>query len=124
MVEGNNNDASERGSLPLLKEAGIPFEELTVSELNRRWPQISFENVEWAIYERESGYLLARASAQAVVEQFLAEGGEYRQQAVAAHDSGERPVENPDTIGRHSISSRPIRLRLWTMARKKCSAEL
>src|SRR5208282_5486986 len=90
MVEGNHNnndnDAFERGSLPFLKEAGIPFQQLSVSELKRRWPQISFENVEWAIYEPQSGYLLARASAQAVVEQFGAEGGEYRQKAVAAHD--------------------------------------
>ncbi len=86
MVEGNNNDAFERGSLPFLKDAGIPFEQLSVSELKRRWPQISLENVEWAIYEPQSGYLLARASAQAVVEQFVAEGGEYRQKAVAAHD--------------------------------------
>ncbi len=86
MVEGTNNDEFERGSLPLLKEAGIPFEHLTVSELKRRWPQINFKNVEWAIYEPQSGYLLARASAQAVVEQFVAEGGEYSQKAVAAND--------------------------------------
>ncbi|HKM48758.1 MAG TPA: FAD-dependent oxidoreductase [Terriglobales bacterium] len=86
MVEGNNNDEFERGSLPVLKEAGIPFDQLGASELQRRWPQITFENVEWAIYEPQSGYLLARASAQAVVEQFVAEGGEYRQTAVAAHD--------------------------------------
>jgi len=86
MVEGNDSDAFERGSLPFLKDAGIPFEPLDVSELKRRWPQISFENVEWGIYEPQSGYLLARASTQAVVDQFVAEGGEYRQQAVAAHD--------------------------------------
>ena len=84
MVEGDGK--FERGSLPFLKEAGIPFDELTVPELKRRWPQISFENVEWAIYEPQSGYLLARATAHAVVEQFVAEGGEYRQKAVAAHD--------------------------------------
>jgi len=80
------DDAFERGSLPFLKDAGIPFEELTVNELKNRWPQISFENVEWGIYEPQSGYLLARASAQAVVEHFVAEGGEYRQAAVAAQD--------------------------------------
>ena len=61
-------------------------EQLSASELARRWPQINFENVEWGIYEPQSGYLLARASAQAVVDQFIAEGGEYRQAAVAAHD--------------------------------------
>ncbi|MGA8541411.1 MAG: FAD-dependent oxidoreductase [Terriglobales bacterium] len=84
MVE--RDDTFARGSIPLLKEAGIPFEQLEVSELTRRWPQISFEDIQWAIYEPQSGYLLARASTQAVVEQFVAEGGEYRQATVAALD--------------------------------------
>lgn len=84
MVE--KDDAFERGSIPLLKDAGIPFEQLEVRELARRWLQINFEDVEWGIYEPQSGYLLARASTQAVVEQFLAEGGEYRQATVAARE--------------------------------------
>jgi sarcosine oxidase len=81
MVE--DDDAFARGSLPVLEDAGIPFEQLTTNELIRRWPQISFENVQWGIHEPQSGYLLARASAQAVVEQFVAEGGYYREVAVA-----------------------------------------
>jgi glycine/D-amino acid oxidase-like deaminating enzyme len=80
------DDAYERGSLPFLKDAGIPFEQLTVDELKRRWPQINFDKVEWGIYEPQSGYLLARASAQAVVDQFVAEGGEYRQATVTSPD--------------------------------------
>ena len=40
-------------------------------------------NVKWAIHEPQSGYLLARSSTQAVVDHFVAEGGEYRQTAVA-----------------------------------------
>ena len=92
MVEGEG--AFERGSLPLLKEAGIPFEQLSASELARRWPQISFANIEWGIYEPHSGYLLARASAQTVVDQFVAEGGEYRQ--ASSRTDG---LESPDWIG-------------------------
>jgi sarcosine oxidase len=84
MVEGDG--AFESGSLPFLKEAGIPFQQLAVNELARRWPQISFENVEWGIYEPHSGYLLARTSAQAVVDQFVSEGGEYLQATVAGQD--------------------------------------
>jgi glycine/D-amino acid oxidase-like deaminating enzyme len=84
MVEANSDDAFERGSLPLLKDAGIPFEQLDVKELARRWPQINFEKVKWGIYEPQSGYLLARASTQAVVDRFVAEGGNYRQATVAA----------------------------------------
>jgi glycine/D-amino acid oxidase-like deaminating enzyme len=88
MVE--RDDTFERGSIPFLKDAGIQFEQLEVSELARRWPQINFDDVEWAIYEPQSGYLLARASTQAVVEQFVAEGGEYRQATVAMHlESGQ-----------------------------------
>ncbi len=81
MVEGTGE--FERGSLPLLKDAGISYEELAAREMTQRWPQINFEGIAWGIYEPRSGYLLARASAQAVVEQFVAEGGEYRQLAVA-----------------------------------------
>jgi glycine/D-amino acid oxidase-like deaminating enzyme len=77
------NDAFERGSLPFLQDAGIPFEQLSARELARRWPQIDFQDIEWAIYEPQSGYLLARASTQAVVDCFVNEGGEYRQAAVA-----------------------------------------
>jgi glycine/D-amino acid oxidase-like deaminating enzyme len=80
------DDAYERGSLLFLKEAGIPFEQFDVKELTRRWPQINFETVRWGIYEPQSGYLLARTSTQAVVDQFVAEGGEYRQTAVAEPD--------------------------------------
>jgi glycine/D-amino acid oxidase-like deaminating enzyme len=86
MVDRNGDGAFERGSIPLLKEAGIPFEELSAHELARRWPQINFEDIESGIHEPQSGYLLARASAQAVVERFVEEGGEYRQAAVTPQD--------------------------------------
>ncbi len=81
MVEGTGE--FESGSLPLLKDAGIALEHLAVGEMARRWPQINFDGVSWGIYEPHSGYLLARASAQAVVERFVAEGGSYRQVTVA-----------------------------------------
>jgi glycine/D-amino acid oxidase-like deaminating enzyme len=89
MVEGDG--AFERGSLSFLKDAGIPFEQLETKDMSRRWPQINFEKIEWGIYEPQSGYLLARASAQEVVEQFIAAGGTYRQTAVAGEslESGE-----------------------------------
>jgi len=116
MVEGSGE--FERGSLPLLKDAGIPFEQLTPSEMTPRWPQINFENISWGIYEPQSGYLLARASAQAVVERFVAEGGEYRQAAVLPqnldttenlagkdHDAGDRK-DLPLSDGSH-LSANP-----------------
>jgi glycine/D-amino acid oxidase-like deaminating enzyme len=95
MVEGSGE--FERGSLPSLKDAGIPFEQLSTRDLAQRWPQIDFQKGDWGIYEPQSGYLLARASAQAVVERFIAEGGEYRQAAViAATDHANGSLETPD----------------------------
>jgi glycine/D-amino acid oxidase-like deaminating enzyme len=84
MVEGDGQ--FERGSLPMLKDAGIPFEELSASQLTRRWKQVNFDKVEWGIWEPKSGYILARASAQAVVDHFVAEGGEYRQVTVSEQE--------------------------------------
>jgi glycine/D-amino acid oxidase-like deaminating enzyme len=96
MVEGPGD--FERGSLPLLKDAAIPFEELSASEMSRRWPQINFEKINWGIYEPGSGYLLARASARAVVQQFVAEGGEYRQSTIAPpHDDKNALDDGPLT---------------------------
>ena len=79
-------DQFERASLPVLKEAGIPYEELSNSEMQKRWPQINMEGVLWGVYEPQSGFLTARVACQAVLEGFLAEGGEFRQAAVKAED--------------------------------------
>ena len=81
------DDQFERGSLPLLNEAGIRFEELTSPEMQRRWPQINFEDVRWGIYEPDGGFLCAKNACQAVVNGFVAEGGVYRQVAVTAEKS-------------------------------------
>jgi sarcosine oxidase len=79
-----SDDAYERAALPILRAAGIAFEELEGPEVARRYPQINCEQVRWAIFERDGGYLTARRACAAVLEGFLAEGGEYRQLAVQA----------------------------------------
>jgi glycine/D-amino acid oxidase-like deaminating enzyme len=76
------DDNYERGALPVLREAGIPFEELTGAQIGKRWPQINAEGVRWAIHETKSGFLRARLACQAVVAGFIAEGGEYQLAAV------------------------------------------
>lgn len=77
-----DDDQFERSSLPLLREAGIAYEELSRGEMAKRWPQINLEGVRWGIYEPDGGYLSARCACEAVRDGFLAEGGEYRQAAV------------------------------------------
>lgn len=81
-MAANGDDAWERGSLEMLRHARIPHQQLSSRQLAQRWPQVNFEGVEWAIFEPESGFLLARAACMAVVDAFIAEGGTYRQAAV------------------------------------------
>jgi glycine/D-amino acid oxidase-like deaminating enzyme len=77
------DDHFERESLPVLRDAGIAYQELSVQEMGRRWPQINLDGVHWGIYEPDGGFLTARVACQAVLDGFLAEGGEYRQAEVA-----------------------------------------
>src|SRR5437899_6696737 len=85
-MAASGDDQFERGSLPMLREAGIPYEELSARELAKRWPQINLEGIPWAIHEPQSGFLTARMACQAVLDGFLAEGGEYRQAAVSPRE--------------------------------------
>ena len=78
------DDSYERASLPLLKESSVRFERLSVTECEKRWPQIRFEEISWSIFEPDSGYLAARRSCEAVLDAFIKEGGEYRQARVAS----------------------------------------
>jgi glycine/D-amino acid oxidase-like deaminating enzyme len=77
------DDHFESESLPVLRDAGIAYQELSVQDMAARWPQINLEGVHWGIYEPEGGFLTARVACQAVLDGFLEEGGEYKQAAVA-----------------------------------------
>ncbi len=79
LVEGDGE--FERAALPILRDAHVVFEELSGPEIASRYPQINTDKVRWAIFERDAGYLTARVACAAVLEAFLAAGGEYRQLA-------------------------------------------
>ncbi len=83
-MASSSDDAFERGSIKPLRQAGIKFQELSARELKKRWPQVSFEGVDWGIYEPRCGYLDARSSCLGVVDAFVQAGGKYRQLAVMA----------------------------------------
>jgi sarcosine oxidase len=77
-----SDDSYERAALPLLSEAGVRFEKLSAVECAKRWPQVNFDGISWAVYEPESGYLAARRSCEAVLNAFIKQGGEYRESQV------------------------------------------
>jgi Glycine/D-amino acid oxidases (deaminating) len=83
-MAAGRDDAYERGSVEMLRTAKINFLEMSAAQMEKRWPQINFEGIQWGIFEPECGYLDARASCQAVVDAFVADGGKYHQSAVAA----------------------------------------
>src|SRR5437588_22072 len=84
-----DDDSYEKAALPLLKEAGCRFQELSGAETAKRYPQINCARVRWAIFERDGGYLTARRACAAVFEGLLAAGGMYRQVAVQPPSPGE-----------------------------------
>jgi glycine/D-amino acid oxidase-like deaminating enzyme len=88
------DESFERGSLPLLREAGIKFQELSIADMKKRWPQVNFSDVRWGIFEPECGYLDARASCQAVVDAFVAGGGKYQQVAVLPEGLENAPLRS------------------------------
>ncbi len=81
-MASGRDDSFERQSIDGLREAKIKYQELSAASMKKRWTQINFEGIEWAIYEPECGYLDARGSCQAVVDAFVAAGGKYRQVAI------------------------------------------
>jgi glycine/D-amino acid oxidase-like deaminating enzyme len=81
-MASGSDDGFERGSVKMLHAAKIKYRELSAAQMQKRWPQINFEGIEWGIFEPECGYLEARASCRAVVEAFVTAGGRYRQTAV------------------------------------------
>ncbi|MBP6820289.1 MAG: FAD-dependent oxidoreductase [Acidobacteria bacterium] len=70
------NDPYTMATLTTLQNVGVKFEELRRDDLKRRYPQIKFDDVNWAIYEPDSGALLARRAIQTVAEEFVIQGGD------------------------------------------------
>lgn len=92
------DDTFRKESVAALHAERIPVQELSLTEARRNYPQIDFTGISSILFEPEAGYLLARRACEHVVECVIAEGGEYRQAAVAS------PVE--------MIGSSPGRVRL------------
>jgi sarcosine oxidase len=65
-----------------LAKVGIPFERLTTTELERRFPQIGLDGIAWGMLEPGSGALIARRAVQAVAREAIKNGVDYLQDSV------------------------------------------
>lgn len=81
-MAGAANDSYERASLDNIRQCGMACETLTAAEGKRRWPQMNWDGIAWAILETDAGHLRARRACEAVMEGFVAEGGTYRQERI------------------------------------------
>jgi len=96
------NDPYTIATLQTLRKVGVRFEELQRDELERRYPQIQFGEVNWAIYEPDSGALLARRAVQAVVADFSRKGGDVFVASVLS-PNGSAPLRSLTTTTREEI---------------------
>jgi glycine/D-amino acid oxidase-like deaminating enzyme len=81
-------EAFATASLEAHRQLGVPLEELGHTELQRRYPQVDWEGVEFGLHEPAFGALMARRSVQTLVAEFVAAGGEYRLAAVEPPGDG------------------------------------
>jgi sarcosine oxidase len=75
---GGENDTQLRHTASTLRRCKIPFEEFDRSALEKRYPQVSFEDIKSGILEPHSGVLMARRAVATVVEDALRLGAQYR----------------------------------------------
>ncbi|HWE00560.1 MAG TPA: FAD-dependent oxidoreductase, partial [Bryobacteraceae bacterium] len=76
------DNAYANDSRETLRQVGVAFKDLTFSEVHKLYPQIQLEPGAGAIFEPDSGALMARDAVQALVAQFIRDGGVFRHAAV------------------------------------------
>jgi sarcosine oxidase len=91
-------------SLAMLQKNNVPREKLSLDDLRRRYPQIAFEQDAWGILEPESGVLMARRAVQAVVDEAVQRGTEYRNAAIV-NPSRENTLTSITTTTGEEISA-------------------
>jgi sarcosine oxidase len=74
---GGENDAQLGHTVSTLRRCKIPFEEFNRARLEKKYPQVSFEDIKTGILEPHSGVLMARRAVAALVEDALRLGVEY-----------------------------------------------
>jgi monomeric sarcosine oxidase len=89
LLMARENDPRIMATARALERVGVNFELLDRDELERRYPQINFGEVTWAIHEPMSGALMARRAVQSVADFFARNGGDYLiESALAPAGSG------------------------------------
>jgi len=70
-----------------LIDVGVAHERLSTDDVAKRFPQISTDGLSWALWEPDSGALMARRAIQTLVAESVNRGMSYRIAGVAAPDA-------------------------------------
>jgi len=97
----HRDDGFEAASAELLDDMEIPVETLSPADVRGRWPGIRTDDLVGAVFEPESGLLMARRGVAAVAAQAAREGAVFELAAVRpGRTEGDRLVEVVDGSGR------------------------
>jgi sarcosine oxidase len=99
------SDVSARQTLTTLAAKHIIHEKLTTAEIGTRYPQFSLDNIEFGIFEPQSGVLLARRAVMAVLEDGIRSGIKYIIEAVLSPEPGTRCLAELRTRSGKTLSA-------------------
>ena len=77
------DDTRVQQTVETLRRCGVPFQEMSRAELERRYPQIGLDGITKGLLEPHSGVLMARRAVAAVVEDAMRGTVEYRVSQIA-----------------------------------------
>lgn len=88
----------------VLGKLGVPHEKLSQADLSKRFPQFSLAGVDSAVYEPESGALMARRSVQMLVQEMAQSGLDLLLEPVAP-PAGKGRMDSVKTASGRTISA-------------------
>jgi len=84
-----------------LQTIGARYEKLARTELDKRYPQVNFGPVRWAVLENDSGVIMARRAVRAVVAEAIKRGVTFRKRSVTAVPS--QPIVNSVSLDNEEL---------------------
>jgi len=100
---GKGDEGHTQQTQETLEKIGVPHRRLSIAGLKIQYPEISTEGLEWALWEPDSGVLMARQSIQALVRLSVQQGLEYRI-ADVQRPTSQRRLERITTSAGETIS--------------------
>lgn len=94
-----------RESQRILRKLRVPVERLSRKEIQKRFPQFSLVDVNLALFEPESGTLMARRAVQAVVREALSEGVGFRSGSILPPEGSGR-LKSVETAAGERVHAR------------------